>query len=164
MKTKTSAIHRSSEAVVVGLDRATISSIATNKVFQFLTLVTVGAIVVGIALYALSIVWLIRLRRTCKCSDDAWRRTFIIAFPPVALVVQALFHHPIVTVAALGAWIGFTVITNQYLRELKREKCECATRGDLPLKVFQWFPIGMWSLYVALLILTVMKIHRKKKH
>jgi hypothetical protein len=114
---------------------------ATGKGTWALTgLVTLANIV----MYVIILLWAIRLHKnkTCRCArDGAWRVWYVVLFPPIAFLIGLLVTalsvshridfriHLVLLSALLVGWMLLISFAWTYVRNLRRNNCECATSG-----------------------------------
>ena len=99
--------------------------------------------------------YLIRLERTgCECAMD-WRRTYMIAFLALSILITifalASGSKMPFAIPALMPVLGllYVIFVIQYINRLRREKCECSE------SVFRNIMEILAYIYVLILILTV---------
>lgn len=88
---------------------------------------------IEVGLYIAFLMYLGKLEQIgCDCALN-WRRTFIITYVVVALVIilsslltTSLKANAYIAVLLTGFRLAFIVIAIQYVNKLKKDKCECS--------------------------------------
>jgi len=134
--------------------------------------VKVALLVANILLYIKTYEWIRHLDRdpTCGCSKD-WRKSYVLWFPPMALLVAIFmaFLPPgisaIISLILLAGWVVFVVAAAGYVSFLHASKCTCATAGtgDEVLHMYAYLPVIAWALSILFALILLLIIGRKAK-
>jgi hypothetical protein len=123
-----------------------------------MTAVQIASLFLGVALQLGILNYLIRLERIgCACAMD-WRRTYMIAYMIMTILIgiftMASGMKPPVALAMALPILGlfYIVFVLQYVSRLKKEKCECSE------SVFRDVMEILAYLYVLLMLLSIVLI------
>lgn len=130
-------------------------------------LVSVLLLIAHVVLYVNTYTWIQGIssaKAHCECAKD-WRRTYVLVFPPVALLLSLvtpaaarLFVVPLL----VAGWIVFIMSALGYVKRLREVRCECATAGsgDEYLQVYAYLPIVAWTVSILFMLVTFLVVAR----